>query len=158
MDKNQAIIDFLFQCPQLRDNPTFFNFINAKDNNKQIVTTSNDKILDTSFIDGSVEKQFTFTIIDFKSIEYNALVNQEGYEDENVVDILDTQAIINWINEQDDLRNYPNFGSDCIIDEMKTTNDNPSIAGVDSSVQPTLAKYSINIQIKYIDNSKKLWY
>lgn len=156
-DKNQAVIDFLLTCPQLASNPMFFNFINAKDNNKQIITLANDVSLHRPYIDGSVLKRYTFTIIDFKSVSYNAIVTIAGYSDENVDEMFEVQDIIDWITEQDESRNYPDFGPDIQIDSMRALSDNPNLNGVDNSVQPALAKYSISIQIDYIDNSKKLW-
>ena len=157
VDKNQAIIDFLLNCPQIRDNPVFFNAINAKDNNKEIITVANDRATHTPFIDGGVAKRFTFTIIDFRSISYQAIVKQQGYVHENVEELLDVQGIIDWIDTQNSSRTYPNFGSDCIIDKMTSTTDNPSLNGIDNSTSPALAKYSISIQIEYIDNSKRIY-
>lgn len=157
VDKNQAIIDFLITCPAIRDNPLFFNFLNAKDDNKQLVVTGNEKSLNIKYVDGSERKRFTFTIIDYKSIAYQAVVKQGGYVNENVQEILETQAIMDWISEQEDLHNYPNFGSNCIIEEMRTLTENPNLNGVDTSVSPALAKYSMSIQIDYIDISKIIW-
>ena len=160
VDKNQAVIDFLLQCSELASNPVFFNFANAKDDNKQIVTTANEKSLNKVFLDGSVMKRYTFTIIDFKSVSYNAIPRPIGttpYQDENVEDFLQVQTIIDWVTEQADARNYPNFGSDCQIDDMRVLTENPSLNGVDTTIQPALAKYSVSIQIDYIDESKKIW-
>ena len=157
VDKNQAVINFLMTCPQISSNPLFFNFINAKDNNKQFVTTGNERTIHRPYIDGSVLKRYTFTIIDFKSIAYNAIVNASGYPDENVEEMLEVQDIIDWIQEQSDNRNYPDFGNDCIIEEMNVLTDNPNLNGVDTSVQPMLAKYSISIQIDYLDISKQIF-
>ena len=81
MDKNQAIIDFLINCPTIEANPLFFNFIHAKQDNKQVITMGNEKTLDRSYINGDVLKRYTFTIIDFKSVAYNAVIKQEGYPD-----------------------------------------------------------------------------
>lgn len=156
-DKNQAIIDFLLNCPQIQNNPLFFNVINAKDNDKQIITQSNEKSLNRTFIDGSVMKRFTFTIIDFRSVIYQPLPKVEGYTSENVEEIIDVQGIMNWVNAQADEQNYPDFGNDCQIDSMRTTSENPSLNGVDTSVSPALAKYSMSIQIDYIDTSKAVW-
>lgn len=157
VDKNQAVIDFLITCPQLRDNPLFFNFINAKDNNKQIVTIANDKTVNRPFVDGSVLKRFTFTIMDYRSIALNAIVKQTGYINENVEEMLDVQGIIDWITEQNEVRNYPDFGAGCYIEEMRTATDNPNLNGVDNSVTPALAKYSVSIIIEYLDETKQIW-
>jgi len=157
VDKNQAIIDFLLQCPYIQNNPLFFNFINAKDDNKQIVTMGNDKTIDRPFIDGSVQKRYTFTLIDYKSVAYTAIAKASGYPNENVDDILDTQSIIDWITEQENARNYPNFGEQCVIDEMIALTDNPRLNGVDTSINPGLAKYSVSIQINYVDYTNLEW-
>ena len=157
MDKNQAVIDFLIQCPSIASNPLFFNFLNAKDNNKQIITQANDISLNNKFIDGTVLKQFVFSIIDFRSITYEAIPKQEGYTSENVEEMLDVQFIMDWVNEQADLGNYPDFGENCFIDDMFTTSDEPSLNGVDTQVTPALAKYSMSIKINYLDTSKAIW-
>ena len=108
-------------------------------------------------IDGSVYKQYTFTIIAFKSVSYNPLVKQTGYTDENVDDMAQVQALIDWVNEQDEQYNYPDFGANCFIDSMTALSDNPNLNSVDTTLTPALAKYSISIRIDYLDNTKKLW-
>ena len=157
VDKNQAIIDYLITCPAVRENPFYFNFISAKDKNKQLITSANERVLDRAYIDGSVMKTYTATIIDFRSIAYKAIVKQSGYADENVEDMLDVQGIINWISEQNDLHNYPDFGSDCIIEDIKTTTENPALDGIDTSTTPPLAQYSFTIEVNYLDTSKVIW-
>lgn len=157
VDKNQAVIDFLLQCPTIASNPLFFNFLNAKDESKQIITQANDVSLNKNFIDGSKLKRYTFSIIDFRSITDQPIPKYPGLPNENVEELLDVQGIIDWVNEQADDLNYPDFGEDCMIDSMATTSDNPNLNGVDTQVTPALAKYSISIQIDYIDRSKVLW-
>lgn len=157
IDKNQAVIDFLITCPAIRDNPLYFNFLNAKDGNKQFITSGNDKLMNKTYIDGSVSRRFTFTIIDYRSVAYQAVVKQAGYVNQNVEEILDVQGIIDWVNDQADARNYPNFGDDYEIDDMRPLTDNPNLNGVDTSVTPALAKYSMSIQIDYIDKTKAIW-
>ena len=157
MDKNQAIIDFLIQCPTIANNPLFFNFLNAKDNNKQIITQANEISLNSRYIDGSVLKRYTFSIIDFRSVVYQPLPKVEGYTSENVEEMFDVQGIMDWVNEQADLQNYPDFGENCLIDSMRTTSDNPNLNSIDTSVTPALAKYSMSIQVDYLDTSKAIW-
>lgn len=157
MDKNQAIIDFLLTCPAIIADPLFFNFLNAKDNNQQIITQSNDKSLQQTFIDGSVLKQYTFTLIFFKSVLYQAIPKVEGLVNENVEELGQVQAIIDWVTEQNDSQIYPDFGEDCEIDEIKALSENPGLNGVDTTVTPALAKYSVTIQVDYLDKSKAIW-
>lgn len=157
IDKNQAVIDYLIQCPTILNSPLYFNFINAKDDTNQFVTQSNERYASKRYIDGSVMKIYSFTIILFKSAADIAVVKLSGYPNENISDMVDIQALIDWVKEQEDLHNYPNFGEDCIVDEIYTTTDNPNFNGIDDQVSPPLATYSITIEIQYLDVSKKLW-
>lgn len=159
VDKNQAVINFLMQCPQIRDNPTYFNFTdaNAEGNSKSIITSANDKSIDRTYVDGSVLKRFTFTIIDFKSVSYQALTTVAGLSNENVEDMMDVQSIMDWVEEQADNRNYPDFGQDCVMDNMRTATNAPNLNGVDTNSRPSLAKYSMSIIIDYLDTSKRIW-
>lgn len=157
MDRNEAVIEYLMDCPQIRDNPLFFNFLNAKDDNKQFLTTANDKAVDRSFIDGSVLREFTFTIVDYRSIAYQAVVKDTGYPNENVEEFLDVQGMIDWIEDQEQLKNYPDFGTGYEVQEIKALTDSPRLNGVDTSISPALAKYSISIQIDYLDTTKRIW-
>ena len=157
MDKNKAIIKYLMQCPTIKNNPLFFNFGEVEDNSKQIVTTSTDKNIERPYIDGSVLKRYTFTIIDYRSVIYQALVTIEGDDNENVEDMMDVQSIIDWIDEQNDNYNFPDFGNDCVVEEITALTDIPDLNGVDKDWSPNLAKYSIAIRVQYLDNTKKIW-
>lgn len=156
VDKNQAMIDFLIQYESLRNHPLFFNFINAKDDSKQLITVSNDTYLNKPYIDGSVLRRYSCTLVDFKSISDMAIVFQlTDYANENIEEMSEVQDVIDWIHEQNELQNYPNFGTDCVIQEMTTTADNPTLEAINE--EEHLAMYSVTIQVDYIDNSKKLW-
>ena len=157
VDKNQAVIDFLATYEDIQNNPLFFNFINAKDSNYQFLTTSNDNTLNRSFIDGSVAKQYLFTLVITKTITDLAIVKEQGIANENLEDMANIQALMDWVNEQDELQNYPNFGEQCVIEEMKTTSENPNLDGINTDVTPALALYSMSIRIDYIDYSKIIW-
>lgn len=157
VNKDQAIIDFLITCPIIKNSSLYFNFINAKDNNNQIITMSNDKSLNRNFVDGSVLKRYSFILISFKSITENAIPKTAGMTDENVEDKMDVQSIIDWITEQNDLHNYPNFGEKCDIDGMEALTENPNLDGIDNTSSPALAKYSLSIRIEYLDKTKCVW-
>ena len=156
MDKNKAILDFIAVYPGISTSPVFVNFMNATDDDIQFITSSNDKTLNQKFIDGSVMKQYTFSLVITKTITDLAIAKDEIIG-ENIDDLADIQAFMDWINEQGENRNYPNFGSDCVIEEMHTTAENPSLDGINTKVSPALALYSMEIRIDYIDYSKVIW-
>jgi hypothetical protein len=76
---------------------------------------------------------------------------------ENIDDLADIQNFMDWVNEQGDNHIYPNFGENCVIEEMHTTSENPSLDGINDEVSPALALYSMEIGIDYIDYSKVIW-
>ena len=157
IDKNQAVIDFLCQCDTIQGSPLYFNLVNAENDTIQIITASKDTTYSRPFIDGSVPKVYSFNIIVFKSITDLSLVKLAGYNNENVADVADVQALIDWIQAQDDLHNYPDFGESCHIDSITTTTDEPRFDGVNTSINPPLAMYSVSILINYIDMSKVIF-
>lgn len=157
VDKNQAVIDYIITCPTILNSPLYFNFINAKNDTNQFLTLTSDLFTNRNFIDGSVGKQYDFTIITFKSAADIAVVKLEGYENENISDMTTIQALIDWIREQNEIRNFPNFGDDCDIEEILTTTEAPKFDGIDEQVSPPLAVYSTTIRIRYIDKSKVIW-
>lgn len=139
----------------MKDNPLFFNFGNVEDNAHQAIVRSDDTALHKPYIDGSVLKRFTFNIDSFKSVAYNPVVQE--LPDENLEDFQEVQNVLDWINEQDKLRNYPQFDSDCVIESMETLTTKPDLVGVDTTLNPPMAVYRISIQIDYIDNSNRVW-
>lgn len=162
--KEEAILNFLFNCPQIHDNPLFFNFINAKPDYKQFVTIGNESRVHKPFINGSVMKRYTFTLIDFRSATYQPIPKMivttttdiPEIPNENVEELIDVQGIIDWVEQQADNRNFPNLGAKCVVDSMKVLTDNPVLNGVDTQVKPALAKYSFTIQLDYIDYTKAI--
>ena len=157
VDKNQAVINYILQCPTIQNSPLYFNFINAEDDTNQFVTHTSERYASKRYVDGTVMKIYSFTIILHKSTADIAVVKVEGYPNENISDMASIQALIDWIAEQQDLHNYPNFGTSCLIDDIYTTTENPSFDGINDEVSPPLAIYSVTIEIPYLDVSKKIW-
>lgn len=155
MDKTKATIAFLFTCPEVKSNPLFFNFAQADADNGQFNANATDVSINVPFIDGTVRKRYTFTLIFYKMVAHRAII--DGADDENLDYVLDVQSILDWINEQGEARNFPDFGNKCNIDNMIALTDQPNLNGVDKSSTPALAKYSISIRIDYIDTSKAIW-
>ena len=118
---------------------------------------SQDKMIDTPYIDGAVKKRYSLTIISYLSISSNPIVKVAGYTNENVSDMGEVQALIDWIATQDEARNYPDFGDDCEVESIATTTNNPILDVVDATKTPPLAKYTFTIQVEYIDKSKCIW-
>ena len=161
VNKNTAIIDYLLQCPNIVNSPLYFNFIEVKDGATQVLTMTDETATLRRYVDGSVRRRYMFNLLVFKSISEAAIPKPAEPMDEmsieNVEDISDVQALIDWVSEQNDLRNYPNFGESCIIENIESTTDTPRLMGVNTELNPPLAMYSVSIQVEYIDESKVIW-
>lgn len=155
-DKHVAVIDFLQNCPEIANHPLFFNFAQEEDNNQLFVTYADNIDAITSYVDGSKEMSYTFTMIFYKSVAYNALI--DGRADENLDEFIDIQSIGEWIEEQNDNKIFPDFGEDCVIDSIETLTNKPRVSRqVEGDMQPALAQYSLGVRIRYLDTSKVLW-
>lgn len=154
MDKNKAMIDFLQTCPAIQNNTLFFNFGNIEEGAHQISVSSDEVALQQPYIDGSVLKRYTFSIDSFKTAAYNPII--DGYSDENMEDFNSIQELLDWVIDQNDRQNFPDFGVNCIIDEMLPTTNKPIVLIADTTVTPPMAIYRITIRIIYLDTSKSI--
>ena len=154
MTKHQAMLNFLQTCPRIRANPLFFNFGKVENDAHQANMRSDDVSLHRPYIDGTELKRYTFHLDTFKSVAYNPVIS--GLPDENMEDFEDVQSLIDWISEQDDLKNYPAF-EECVVDKMRSLYTKPELVGVDTTLSPPMAVYRISIQIDYLDTSKQVW-
>lgn len=157
LDKNKAVVDYLLSCEAIYDSTLYFNFANLKEAVTQFITLASDKSVNEPYIDGSVKKRYSLTVQSILSITDNPVVKVAGYDNENISDMSEIQTLIDWIAEQNKLRNYPDFGEDCEIEEIRTTTNNPRLDLINTQVTPPLAQYSFTIEIDYIDYSEKIW-
>ena len=167
IDLNKRILDFIYECPIVAENPMYFGVAEEQDNNNQLVVSSETPSDAIEFIDGTGERTYRADILLYKSVAYNPIVTEETstgkrvpseiYLNENIEDMVDGQTLIDWIEEQNDNRHFPNFGEGCIIESVKTTSSRPVFNGVNTSLEPPLAQYSVGLEIQYLDISKQLW-
>lgn len=155
MNKDASVLTFLLNCVTINTSPVYFNFGKLKDHAHELISHADDLSTCKPFIDGSVQMRYSCSIDSFKSVSDAPHV--DNVTSENMADFTDVQAVIDWLNQQADLGNYPDFGPDCVIDDMKVTTTRPQLVTVNESVKPPIAVYRINLVINYLDNSHKLW-
>lgn len=162
INKNQAVIDYLRTCPYVRDNPLYFNFLTAADKANQLVTDPNDTVSDVRYVDGSVLKHIQFTFVSYLTISDDEILvdpdtGTATLANENIEDVELIQQLIDWIVEQNDIENYPDFGDKCLVQSISTLTTNPVFDGINTSVSAALAIYSVSVRIEYIDYNKVIW-
>jgi len=157
MDKNKAIIDFLLTCDAIYNSPLYFNLSKSEAGSKLFVTQGEDKNIEKPYIDGSVKKRCSLTVISFCSMSALPIAKSEGKTDKNIEDYGQVQALMDWVKLQKSEKKFPDFGDDCLIEDIYTTSSNPIIDHIDASVTPPIAKYSFTFRVEYIDNSEVIW-
>ena len=167
VELNKKILDYIYECPVVAENPMYFTVAEEQDNNNQLVVNREQPQDAIEYVDGTVERTYRADILMYKSVAYNPIVTEETptgdrvpselYKNENLEDMADGQTLIDWIEEQNDNRHFPNFGECCIIESVKTTTSRPVLNGINPSAEPPLAQYSVGLEIVYLDTTKQLW-
>ena len=167
VDLNKSILDYIYQCPVVADNPMYFCVAEEHDNNNQMIVGREQPRDAIEYIDGTVERTYRADILMYKSVAFNPIVTEQDsqgnrvpsylYPNENIEDMVDGQTLIDWIKDQNENRHFPNFGNECIIESVETSTDKPVLNGINTNLDSPLAQYSVGLIIKYLDTSKQLW-
>ena len=155
MDYVTPFLKWLLKSDYIRGNRLFLNAVEAKDNNIQIVTQQITRSQDREFVDGSVLHRVMFTVFDFKSISFNQLVKTMVERAENVVDLLEAGQIIDYVEQKNKEKDFPDFGKDFEVQSIYSEYGSPSTPAVDGAMQ--LAKYSIPIVCEVLDFRECFW-
>ena len=144
VNKYQAVMDFIKQCPLVGED-LYFNFIDESDNdgNTSLATVPYGQVV-KRYVDGDLLMKMQFEIRQVKPLSTysNTTANTEQ--------IHLVQKFLDWINEQGNKGNYPNWGTVEIMrmstpDEVKT----PTLLGVtkDGSL------YAFPFEIFYLERN-----
>ncbi len=157
MDFITPFTEYILQCDSVKKNKLFINSIaNAQDGAKQLVTSQIDRAQDKEYVDGSVLHKVIFTVFDFKSISFNAIVKSMLKKNKNIESLLEVQSLIDWLSEQEKQKKYPDFGSDYEVIKLETTYLTPSTPAIDNTATPEVAKYSIPIACYVMDYTEAI--
>ena len=100
IDKNQKMLEYIMGCDVIANNPIFFNFVKEDPDTNQLLVAKDNAVVNKSFVDGSVLKEYTVDVLLYKSVAYNPVVvdvtpsgtvPSSTYVNENMVDMRDGQ-------------------------------------------------------------------
>lgn len=154
MDFITPFIEWLLQSDYIKQNKIFLNAIEAQDNNVQIVTQQISENQIKTYVDGSKTYPLTFSINNYKSISYNQLVKNMVSGNENVSDVLDTQKIIEFVNNMENKKNYPQFSDNITVEKVYCQYKTPNTPAIDSSLSPALAKFTLPIVFEVLEDAQ----
>lgn len=137
-NKHQAMIDYMEQCAEVAD--LFFNFSTSENGDTVIAPTASDYVVQ-EYIDKSALKWYDFSIIQFQPL------STEPNDDTNTAVIFDVETVMQWIIDQEDAENYPDFGDKCEVQEISVLQDMPTTAGIDQQG----AKYMFSCRVEYLE-------
>lgn len=139
MDFITPFIKWLLQNDYIKKNKLFLNAVKAEDNSNQIVTQQVQKV--SEYIDGSVLYRVIFIVFGYKSVSYNQLFKTKLDGNENIADMRTIQEVSDFVSEQENRRNYPDFGDGYEVQTIYPQYITPGTPSIDNA----LAKYSIPI-------------
>ncbi|MEA4831001.1 MAG: hypothetical protein VB118_00110 [Oscillospiraceae bacterium] len=137
---HDAIMAWLMSYKPLAE--WYFNISKAEDDTICIVPVDGSE--SRPFIDGSEECVYPFEVQIYKSFGENPII--PGVDNENTGNFFDVQQMISWIEQQEEIGNYPDFGQGVTMLEAKVLRDIPFTAGVDEHI----IKITFPVQITYI--------
>lgn len=122
-----------------------FNFSPESKDSIAFITNYSDKVLKKHMRSGA-EKEYGFSIIITKSYSTDA-------DDLNLEAMNFAQALMEWIDAQNKLGNYPEFPENCQIKKMENLQNMPNLAGINP--KEGLARYMLQCRVVYYEKERK---
>lgn len=139
-DKNKhlAVWQWLYQNEDIKR--LFFNFSDTQNGNITIATNPASDALKV-YLNGDKLKAY-----DFSLIQYMPLNTVDVNSEENAEIMFDAEKLMEWIEEQEENKNYPYFKG-CVVVKVENMPNMPAISGMDD----TVAKYLFGCRITYLE-------
>lgn len=137
MTKNEAMVEYLKQYPGLRSF-LYFNTATNAIGNISVQTEYSDE-WEEQDITGHGTKRYDFAII-FMTPQV------QGTSYTNVAEMDGVQEFMDWIREQDEQKNFPDFGA-CEVFSIENLQNMPNLATSNESV----AKYMFQCRVRYYE-------
>ncbi len=141
-NKHKAVLNWLANYPELNSSElnSFLYFNTVKEELEfTSVNPISSESWDTQYLRGGV-KNYDFALVMMKSYD-------TGTSDINVEEIFNVQKFMDWIDEQNRNKNFPNFEKEEVFLIENLQND-PTFSGINENGD--LAKYMFQIRIKYL--------
>lgn len=143
MTKHDAMKDFFEPVVQKMCGDILgFNF-SGEDESVSFVTNYSDKIR-KKYI-RAAEKEYGFSIIIQKTYSSDS-------DDLNLEAMNFAQGFMDWIDDQNRKKNYPEFPENCKIKKMENLQNMPNLAGI--NYEEGLARYMVQCRLIYFEKEE----
>lgn len=144
MTKHDAMYSyFVPKIEELAGEFLNFNFSPESNDSISFITNYSDK-LRKKYLYGA-EKEYGFTIIIVKGYSTDS-------DDLNLSAMNFAQKFMDWLEEQDLKKIYPEFPEGCQIRSMENIQNMPNLAGI--NIEEGLARYMIQCRLIYFEKGK----
>lgn len=141
MNKHQAMFDFIMQYNAF---PLTFNFTGESTGDTSLNTVYSDTEIKRYF--GGSQKEYIFAIKQMKEYSTGVMIPPVNAE------VLESvQGFMDWIDQQDRLKNYPDFGANCKIQKIENLQNMPNVAGTDEAT----AQYMFQCRVLYYEKKER---
>ena len=148
MTKHEAVKEyFQIKVIELAEQNIQFNFSPENVDSISIITRYAGQEV-RKFITGDTEKEYGFAIKITKP--YSTDLDEVNIEAMNFA-----QAFMDWLEEQNRNKIFPDFGESCKVELIENLQNMPNIAWIDS--EAGVAQYMVQGRILYIEKSKQSW-
>lgn len=145
MSKHDAMVAYMSpKVEELAGRLLNFNVSPGEEGNISFLTNYSDKIRKKYIRVGS-EKEYGFTIVITRTFS-------DGTDDLNLDAVNFAQEFMDWIDEQDKKKNYPDFGDKCQIKKIENLQNMPNLASVDW--ENMIAQYMLQCRVIYFEKER----
>lgn len=134
-NKHKAVLDYLSTYPELSS--LYFNTVEEAEGHTSLNTIVSDTWA-KKYLRGGI-KNYDFAMVLMRPYD-------TGTSENNVDEMFDIQKFMNWIDEQNKIKNFPIFEDGKVLSIQNLQNE-PNLAGVNEAGD--LAKYMFQIRIEY---------
>lgn len=144
MTKHETILEWFKGCPYIPLH-LYFNAVQGIDSCVSLVTEASDNTI-VEYIDGTSIKQYNIALVHMQSNDI------DGTSDTNISNLIKTDSIREWIEQQNKAKKFPDLGDNCTVTDVKALQDMPNLA---YTTETGIAKYIIQVRFDYIELPKE---
>ena len=144
MTKYEGLVTFLKQYPPLNE-ILYFNKTQEIADTSSVNTVYSDYAVQ-EYTCGNSDREFVFAIKQMKQYDSAGTsgINRQTMEE--------VQAFMDWIDEQNKKRNFPQFPDNCFVYKIENLQNMPEIAGTNDQ---GLAEYMFQCRVCYTEERRQ---
>lgn len=145
MTKHDAMVEYMSpKVEELAGRFLNFNVSPGEEGNISFLTNYSDK-LRKKYIRVGAEKEYGFTVVITRTFS-------EETDDLNLDAMNFAQGFMDWIDEQDKKKEYPDFGEKCQVKKIENLQNMPNLASVDW--ENMIAQYMLQCRVIYFEKER----